>query len=63
MITYEYICKSCNHKWEMQQKISAQPIKTCPSCEEETAQRQISADNGFILRGGGWASDNYSSSK
>lgn len=62
MPTYEYACSHCGNAWEEIQKISEDPIKVCPKCHQETAQRQISGGN-FILKGGGWYADLYSSSK
>jgi len=62
MPTYEYVCSSCRHAWEEVQKISEPPLRTCPKCSKATAQRQISGGN-FILKGGGWYSDLYSSPK
>jgi putative FmdB family regulatory protein len=61
MPTYEYACKACHHEWSVEQRITAPPITKCPSCGKEMAQRQISGGN-FILKGGGWYSDLYSSS-
>jgi putative FmdB family regulatory protein len=60
-MTYEYVCTACGHAWEAEQPISAAPLKTCPSCNAESAKRQISGGAGFILKGGGWYSDLYSS--
>jgi len=62
MPTYEYICTSCNNAWEEVQKISEPALEACPACHKPTAKRQISAGN-FILKGGGWYADLYSSSK
>ncbi len=62
MPTYEYVCKACGHAWEAEQRISADPLKDCPKCGKAEAQRQISGGN-FILKGGGWYADLYSSSK
>jgi putative FmdB family regulatory protein len=62
MPTYEYLCSSCKNQWEEVQKISEEPVKVCPKCKKKTAQRQISGGN-FILKGGGWYSDLYSSPK
>lgn len=55
-MTYEYLCKdeNCKHKWEAQQKISEEPLTTCPKCAQETAQRLISGGTGTIFRGAGW---------
>jgi putative FmdB family regulatory protein len=62
MPTYEYLCQSCNNTWEETQKISEPALDTCPKCHQKTARRQISGGN-FILKGGGWYADLYSSSK
>lgn len=60
-MTYEYLCTACGHAWEAEQSISAAPLKTCPSCQKETAKRQVSGGAGFILKGGGWYADLYGS--
>ena len=62
MPTYEYVCTSCANAWEEVQKISADALTDCPKCHQATAKRQISAGN-FILKGGGWYADLYSSTK
>jgi putative FmdB family regulatory protein len=61
MPTYEYGCSSCNHEWEFEQSIKDAPITECPACHQQAAKRQISRGTGFILKGGGWYSDLYSS--
>lgn len=61
MPTYEYVCTECENHWEEVQKISEDPIKVCPKCTKSSAKRQISGGN-FILKGGGWYADLYSSS-
>lgn len=58
MPTYEYGCEACGNQWEFEQRISADPIKKCPSCGKSRARRLISGGN-FILKGGGWYSDLY----
>jgi putative FmdB family regulatory protein len=60
MPTYEYVCSDCDNHWEEVQKISENPIEVCPKCGKSTAKRQISGGN-FILKGGGWYADLYSS--
>jgi putative FmdB family regulatory protein len=60
-MTYEYVCTSCGHGWEAEQSISAAPLTECPSCHAHSAKRQVSGGAGFILKGGGWYSDLYSS--
>jgi putative FmdB family regulatory protein len=63
MPTYEYGCTECGSEWEEVQRITAPPIEVCPKCGKSSAHRLISAGTGFILKGGGWYSDLYSSAK
>ncbi|WP_249975636.1 FmdB family zinc ribbon protein [Vreelandella olivaria] len=53
MPIYEYECKACGHRMEKLQKISADPLKDCPACQQEGLERLVSAA-GFRLAGGGW---------
>jgi putative FmdB family regulatory protein len=62
MPTYEYGCTECGNEWEEVQRITAPPIEVCPKCGKTSAHRLISAGTNFILKGGGWYSDLYSSS-
>jgi len=62
MPTYEYVCKACDHEFEKEQRISDAPLKTCPRCKAKQVKRLISRTS-FHLKGGGWYSDLYSSSK
>jgi putative FmdB family regulatory protein len=62
MPTYEYVCSNCDNHWEEVQRISEPPVQNCPKCAQATAKRQISGGS-FILKGGGWYADLYSSSK
>ena len=63
MPTYEYGCAACGSEWEEVQRITEPPIEVCPKCGKTAAHRLISAGAGFILKGGGWYSDLYSSAK
>ncbi len=58
-MTYEYKCSSCAHEWEEKQKITDKVLTLCPKCKNETAKRQISCGNGFVLKGGGWFKNGY----
>jgi putative FmdB family regulatory protein len=53
MPIYEYACKSCGFQKDVLQKISDDPLTTCPECSEESFSKQISAP-GFRLSGSGW---------
>ena len=63
MPTYEYACAACQHEFEAFQSIKDAPLTACPKCGADQARRQISRGTGFILKGGGWYSDLYSSTK
>src|ERR1700682_3185526 len=63
MPTYEYACAACGNEWEQVQRITEPPVELCPKCAQSTAHRLISGGTNFILKGGGWYSDLYSSSK
>ncbi len=58
MPTYEYKCDACNNEWELEQRISEDPVKKCPKCGKLKARRMISGGN-FLLKGEGWYKDLY----
>jgi putative FmdB family regulatory protein len=62
MPTYEYVCSECKNEWEFEQSMKDEALKECPRCHKSSARRQISRGTGFILKGGGWYADLYSSS-
>jgi putative FmdB family regulatory protein len=62
MPIYEYLCKGCGHEFEREQRITDKPVRTCPQCKARKVQRLISQTS-FVLKGGGWYSDLYSSGK
>jgi len=62
MPIYEYQCEKCGHEFEREQRITEDPIKTCPECRAKKVRRLISR-TAFVLKGGGWYSDLYSSAK
>ena len=53
MPIYEYQCEHCGHKFEKLQKISDEPLKTCPQCSNHSLKKLVSAA-AFRLTGGGW---------
>ncbi len=60
MPTYDYECTK-GHQFEVEQRITEDPLTRCKICRSK-ATRLISATT-FILKGGGWYSDGYGSSK
>jgi putative FmdB family regulatory protein len=59
MPTYEYHCKACDHEFELEQRITEDAIKKCPSCSKLKVRRLISSGSSFQLKGGGWYNDGY----
>lgn len=64
MPLYEYDCPECG-RFEVLQKFSDKPLKSCPKCAEEgrsnKVQKAVSA-SAFHLKGTGWYKTDYSSS-
>jgi putative FmdB family regulatory protein len=62
MPIYEYRCDNCAHEFETIQKVSDEPLKTCPACSEDALRKKISAA-GFRLKGGGWYETDFKGNK
>jgi putative FmdB family regulatory protein len=62
MPIYEYLCDKCEREFEVEQRITEDPIRSCPHCRSRKVRRLISQTS-FVLKGSGWYSDLYSSSK
>jgi len=56
MITYEYKCKDCDHRFSIKQKMTDEPLVHCPHCNKPELKKVISGGGGFTLSGGGWSS-------
>jgi putative FmdB family regulatory protein len=52
--TYSYKCKSCDHQFDQFQKITADPLTTCPECKQEELTKVITASGGVHFKGKGW---------
>jgi putative FmdB family regulatory protein len=60
MPTYVYGCASCGCEFERFQKMTDAPVRKCPECARRTVERKLTPSS-FVLKGGGWYSDGYSS--
>jgi putative FmdB family regulatory protein len=61
MPTYDYECKSCGHRFELFQSITAKPLKKCAGCGRQTAKRLIGTGAGIIFKGSGFYQTDYRS--
>ena len=60
MPTYEYECKACDHRFDLWQRMTDDPIKECPECGGEV-RRLVSAGAGIIFKGSGFYATDYRS--
>jgi len=58
MPIYAYRCSACGHEKDVLQKLSAEPLTTCPACNTENFSKQITAA-GFQLKGSGWYATDF----
>ena len=59
MPTYEYVCESCDHHFDLFQSIVAEPLKRCPTCGRDDLKRLIGAGAGIIFKGSGFYETDY----
>ncbi len=58
---YEYQCNACEHRLEVLQKISDEPLCYCPECGEASLKKLISR-SAFRLKGDGWYETDFKNS-
>jgi putative FmdB family regulatory protein len=54
MPTYEYLCKTCGHRFETWQKMSDEPLTVCPNCGAEI--HRVLFATGVVFKGSGFYS-------
>jgi len=59
MPIYEYECTSCRNVLEVFQRMTEDPLTTCPDCSGPV--KKLMSMSSFQLKGGGWYADGYSS--
>lgn len=57
MPLYEYECDNCGHRFEVIQKFSDEPVKTCPKCQG--AVRKLLSSPAIQFKGSGWYITDY----
>lgn len=60
---YSYECFKCESVYDEFQSITDPPLEICAKCGYKSLQRLITGTGSFILKGDGWAKDQYSSPK
>jgi putative FmdB family regulatory protein len=60
MPTYGYRCGSCGHQFEIIQRISEEPLTTCPKCQGKLAK--ILYPVGISFKGSGFYTTDYKAS-
>ena len=63
MPIYEYSCQSCGKIIDVLQKVSDPTPETCTACGATGSLTKLVSRSSFVLKGGGWYSDLYSSTK
>src|SRR5262252_900451 len=57
MPIYEYRCEKCGNQFEIIQKFSDRPLKSCPSCKGKLTK--LISQAAFQLKGSGWYVTDY----
>lgn len=52
MPTYEYLCQACSHRFETWQKMTDEPLTTCPECGSHI--RRVFYPAGLVFKGSGF---------
>jgi putative FmdB family regulatory protein len=60
MPTYEYLCKTCNNRFEKWQKMTDEPLTTCPECGGLI--RRVFYPAGIVFKGSGFYKTDHGTS-
>jgi len=58
MPTYEYVCEKCGYDFDAFQRITAEPLTTCPKCGGQLV-RKINGGAGLVFKGSGFYETDY----
>lgn len=59
MPTYEYLCKTCSHRFETWQKMTDEPLTECPECGSTI--RRVLYPAGVVFKGAGFYKTDHAS--
>ena len=59
MPTYDYACSACGHRFEKFHSMTAEPLRQCPECNQDTLERLIGPGAGIIFKGSGFYQTDY----
>ncbi|HEV2140738.1 MAG TPA: FmdB family zinc ribbon protein, partial [Candidatus Dormibacteraeota bacterium] len=60
MPTYGYRCSNCGHEFEILQRITDEPLKTCPKCQGKLTKKLYPV--GISFKGSGFYTTDYKGS-
>src|ERR1700694_114994 len=60
MPTYGYRCSNCGHQFEIVQRITEEPLKTCPKCQGKLSKMLYPV--GISFKGSGFYTTDYKAS-
>ncbi len=60
MPTYEYLCKSCKNRFEKWQRMTDEPLSTCPECGEPI--HRVFFPAGVVFKGSGFYKTDHAAS-
>jgi putative FmdB family regulatory protein len=60
MPTYEYLCRVCSHRFETWQKMTDDPLTTCPECGGTI--RRVLFPAGVVFKGSGFYKTDHNGS-
>ena len=61
MPTYEYLCQTCSHRFETWQKMTDEPLTTCPECGNHI--RRVLYPAGVVFKGSGFYKTDHAEKK
>ncbi len=61
MPTYDYVCDSCDYRFELFQSITESAKRKCPKCKKSRLRRLIGTGAGILFKGSGFYVTDYRS--